>query len=420
MDGLYHCPDGRWRITASDQKFTEPDERLAIARFRRLEAQSKGLESHVQLNLPPLDLDPLTAGAMDFVIRKELGTGKHRAPSDQSLILNIAENEPTTLLRAIPEDALWAYFRQQLIDRPKYVADRVGIEQLAYLADIPKPTPSPSLKNVGDLYFEKSKLSADWRSKCKSFWKEFSDSVEVKTLREVNQEHLLEYHDLIIDASKSPAHARQRFGAIKAIVNYPTKRGKWALDCKKVLAFCSVLVKPEQSATDPQPISKDHFQKLLAVSNNVTRAMLLLAMNCCMYMGEVVALDWEDVDLIKGTISTNRHKTGIVRIAVLWKSTIEAIKRLPRKTEAVFLTTGRKQKHNYKSSYKLFAELRRKAKITGVQSSHLRDGAYTNAIALDTCKLLAGHSTGISDHYVKRNPQMVAEACAAIEKAYFG
>ena len=118
--------------------------------------------------------------------------------------------------------------KEQLINRPKYCAEQTGIEQLAYLADIPKPTPSPSLKNVGDLYFEKSKLSADWRSKCKSFWKEFSDSVEVKTLREVNQEHLLDYHDLIIDASKSPAHARQRFGAIKAIVNYPTKRGKWS------------------------------------------------------------------------------------------------------------------------------------------------------------------------------------------------
>lgn len=33
IDGLYHCPDGRWRITATGEKFTEADERLAVQRF---------------------------------------------------------------------------------------------------------------------------------------------------------------------------------------------------------------------------------------------------------------------------------------------------------------------------------------------------------------------------------------------------
>lgn len=33
MPGLYKCPDGRWRISATGAKFTEPDERRAVARF---------------------------------------------------------------------------------------------------------------------------------------------------------------------------------------------------------------------------------------------------------------------------------------------------------------------------------------------------------------------------------------------------
>jgi integrase len=37
-----------------------------------------------------------------------------------------------------------------------------------------------------------------------------------------------------------------------------------------------------------------------------------------MYGGEVAALDWADLDLEKGTLITERTKTGIVRIAVLW------------------------------------------------------------------------------------------------------
>jgi hypothetical protein len=52
----------------------------------------------------------------------------------------------------------------------------------------------------------------------------------------------------------------------------------------------------------------------------------------------------------------------------------------------------------------------------------VRDSSYTAAVEagidLNVCKLLAGHSTGISDHYVKRRPQMVAAACDAIAKAY--
>jgi hypothetical protein len=38
---LYKCPDGRWRINATGQKFTEHDERRAISKFRQWEAQHK-------------------------------------------------------------------------------------------------------------------------------------------------------------------------------------------------------------------------------------------------------------------------------------------------------------------------------------------------------------------------------------------
>ena len=35
--------------------------------------------------------------------------------------------------------------------------------------------------------------------------------------------------------------------------------------------------------------------------------------------------------------------------------------------------------------------------------------------------MLGGHRvSGVSDYYLKRNPQMVADACAAIDEAYFG
>ena len=78
-----------------------------------------------------------------------------------------------------------------------------------------------------------------------------------------------------------------------------------------------------------------------------------------------------------------------------------------------------------KSANVLFRGLRKKASVAEcVKAEHCRDGAYTAAIEagveLMQAKLLAGHSTGIPDHYAQRRPAMVADAVAAIERAYFG
>jgi integrase len=298
-----------------------------------------------------------------------------------------------------------------------------GIEQIGYLSEIQKPTPSPTLEQVGNLYLGNTNVSEGWRSKCKLFWQEFRDAVDDCTLRELTQERLIQYADMIQGAASTPTHARQRFGAIKTIINYPTKRGKWAEDAKRALALCSVLTPPKKSMVDPKPIRRDAFHTLLRAADVQMKAMLLLALNCCMYGGEVAALGWADVDLPKRTLCTVRCKTGIVRIAVLWNRTIQALRKLPRAGEVIFITSGTKMQHNYQTLYQSFHELRGKVELADVQFAQLRDGAYTAAveagIPLDTCRLLAGHATGISDHYVKRRPQMVAEACAAIEKAYF-
>ena len=48
------------------------------------------------------------------------------------------------------------------------IAERTGIEQIGYLADLPRPKPSPTLEEVGRLYLEQKKISANWLAKSKS------------------------------------------------------------------------------------------------------------------------------------------------------------------------------------------------------------------------------------------------------------
>ena len=299
-----------------------------------------------------------------------------------------------------------------------------GIEQIGYLADLPKPKPSPTLKEVGELYFSKSKVSDHWRVKSRLFWGEFYDSVEVTKLREVTQEHVADYKADVLDAPPSTTYVKHRFGQIKTIINYSKQWGKWAEDRTRALGYCAILIPPPSMTLDPSPIAREHFQVLFDAADDQAKAILLLALNCCMYANEVADLRWPDFNLDDGTMVADRGKTGVARVAVLWPQTIEALRKLPRITECLFVTEATKQPHNANTVTKAFRKLRAPAGLETVKFCHIRDGAYTAAVEAagvqyEHARVLAGHRLGMSDHYVKRRPRLVASACAAIEAAYF-
>lgn len=154
----------------------------------------------------------------------------------------------------------------------------------------------------------------------------------------------------------------------------------------------------------------------------------MTALNFCMKSGEVADLIKTDIDMTKGTLVTTRNKTGATRIAVLWRRTTDAIRAYQKKHpyHAEHLFNSRiGTPLTAKAAGRIVIQLRRKANLPEmVCFDTIRDGGYTAAIeggASEThAKLLAGHSVRMSDQYVRRNPKMVADACEAIERSYFG
>jgi len=70
-----------------------------------------------------------------------------------------------------------------------------------------------------------------------------------------------------------------------------------------------------------------------------------------------------------------------------------------------------------------FRDLRKMAELPDtVTFDTLRDGAYTAACHGTSddrkAKVLAGHSAGMSDNYVLRNPRFVEAACQAVYEIY--
>lgn len=406
VPGLSRRPDGRWRVIATGKEFTCADERLAVhlfnTRYRPDVADT--------VAIPVLKAGPATS--INQV--------------QQILFPHVQTDDTGTSYRQADPALVWGWFRQQLLSDPIHVANMTGIPQLARLIKEAVPADSPTLKQVWQLYSDKATITGHWRVKCELFWEEFGQAVGVQTLRELTQEHFIQYRDSVLEDADSPTYAKHRFGAIKTLLRFPKKHGKWALDCDQALAFAAVLVPPESVAMNPKPISRADYHKLLeaAKGDDTMTAILLMALNACMYGKEVADVRWSHLDLQAGTLIMRREKTRVARIAVLWPRTVAALAKLAQGGEHPFLTAATRQPHNANTIRKAFVQSRAAAALPEVEFNQIRDGAYTYAIQgtgvqLQHVQAMAGHRTGIADHYLLRNPKLVADACRAVEAAYF-
>lgn len=433
--GLARRPsDGRWRIIGTDVTFTESDERLAVHRFKTWKARQERETIAV----------PFAAAATPQALSEVLqGLPRPTRPTDPAVALHESMVPAPTggatpvRLQAVPgstliefhrepvaSDAFWPWLRRLILDKSALVTERTGIPELAYFADLPKPQPSPTLSEVGEAYFTKANVTPNERSKSRLFWNDFVAAVGVATLREITPAVVGVYLERVLGADQSPTYARHRFGKVKTILHHARKRGMCPDDVRRALDACAILVPPRPKAVDPHPIDRDDFHKLLGSADDQGTAMLLLSLNACLYGSEMGAVEWQHLDLDRGVMIAERGKTGVSRVACLWPRTVEALRKLPRRIASPFIT-AQGTPYNSNTANKWFRSLREAAKLCDdVKFADVRDGAYTAAaeakgVQFEHARILAGHRTGMSDHYVRRRPTIVAEACAAIERAYF-
>jgi integrase len=177
-------------------------------------------------------------------------------------------------------------------------------------------------------------------------------------------------------------------------------------EINKALSYL-VLLRPNESTVtlNPKPIEPADWKKLLSASTGDDTAMLLLMLNCALYLQEVIMLKWDDIR--DGCLVTRRKKTErCIRVGVLWQETRKAIEAMKHCGPYIFYGYAAAPL-GIKGAERRFRTLRDAAKVH-VTSSMLRDGAYTACVAAnvtsDLCRLFVGHRSGIADHYVLRKP----------------
>jgi integrase len=418
----FHKASGRYYAThAEGSVYFGSDYDLAISRFRAWESRRTG---------PAITLPGLTHRRDRSVLRAALVDVGWMTPEEASAKPAVVEVRTPSF--EINEDAVWGWLREQIISDPRRAAQRLAIPEIAYLADLNPPEPSLRLTEAIAVYLDsKKQIGKHWRRKNHLFWREFVEQVGKITFGDVTAEDIERYHDFIWEKAasenRSPTWLNHRLSAVRTVLRYCMKKQKDLANLRRVLDLTEVFEHQKKASFDPRPIDRGDVHRLLAVCDEKWTAVFLLMLNACMYPGEVAQMRKDDVDLQKKTLVTRRPKTGVIRVAVLWERTIAAIEGYqsnePHDSEFLFISeAGLPYSTNHMG--RNFRRRRDKAGLpVTVTMDMFRDGAFTAAIQGGHnpihADILAGHQSGMKDHYVRRNPQIVAHVCEVVEKAYF-
>lgn len=288
------------------------------------------------------------------------------------------------------------------------------------------PRPSLRLTELTKLYRERSASGKQTKAQALAAFERLIEHTGAKTLADLTTEKLLHFRESVVNSGNSAGTIAAYFGRVKWVIAFGKKWGLNTCQLDETLSRMSVLHPPRNTAPlDPQPIGPVDYRKLLDAAKDDDRwtVVLLTAMNFALHIDECFALQWDEIDLKKGTLVTRRTKTKVRRVAMLWPETIAALKTLPRTQSPWVLTSTHGTRFNSKGQWKRWNAIRIAAGLDDVKFDQIRDGAYTIAMEGATderqARILAGHRVhGLTDNYVARNPEFVRPTIDAVYRQY--
>lgn len=334
----------------------------------------------------------------------------------------------------MPDNVFWSRVRKEILTNPVKVSQLTGIEEIAYLRNLPSPEKSLTLDEISNIYINRKAkpLSAKMKRDSGNWWREFKKIIAKDDIRSITQDDINNYHDTIHDNAHnnnySPTWIKHRFNTVKTILNYALKKVSNKTDIRIVLDYCELFEYPERNHFKPEPIDKDDFLKMYNAADVRWKAILLLSLNCGFYPKDIHDLKKDDIDLKKKELRMLRQKTKILRVACLWSRTVKAIKEYqkkhPHNSDYLFVS-NHKSRYRPQSIRNYFRDLQRRANASNnAKFEHLRDAAQSipaaNNCTLDSIRYLLGHKVaGVTDNYLERQPKMTKNACRELEKHYF-
>ncbi|MCZ6653599.1 MAG: site-specific integrase [Planctomycetota bacterium] len=346
----------------------------------------------------------------------------------------------------------WVEFLEWLIGNwikanPVDAARRLDYPELTNLEAIKPKPPSMTLSAIADLFEQKPVGDLEYRRRFAKRFREFAKIIGVKTVKQIEVEHIEKYHAHVLNACERGGYGRtymdSRFDVITGVLSYAHKRGRDQDEIRRVLDRCEMLETPRNGTrpkAEARPVTPDELHAILEHAGTLQKAVILLGINAGFDPVDIQRVPLAAVDLIARILHFNRIKAAVEkptpRIATLWPRTVRAIRtytkecsheaRNERGERLLFATeTGLPIRVGRTwISRRIWRPLREAAGLPdAVQFKGLRKAAFTEAFEVSErqAHILLGHRfKGVTDNYLRRNPHFVAAACRAIEKAYFG
>ena len=357
---------------------------------------------------------------------------RHQELSEPVRLVDILDGNRQSVRYDMPASDFWRIVREAALSDPETFRRETGLTVVDK-----KREPSARLSSILEAYLGKRRTpSEDEQKKVKRYWDFFAAAIApAKTVRDIDAAGLTRWEDEAYakyNNDGSPKTLAHRFEYVQRLFNYAIKKQIDTDECKRVVAeiVSAKTDLPDLRNLNPNPISSDSFHALLNAADAKWSAILVTALNLCYYPIDIRTIPKAAINFDTNVVIFDRAKTGqTTRVGILWDRTKQALLDYmtsdPHDGASVFIT-------QYGTPYTAqglrtaFRFLRDKTVVDhGIELAQVRDGAYSAAIeggASETiAKILAGHKiSGMSDAYIKRNAKMVADACEAIERHYFG
>lgn len=280
---------------------------------------------------------------------------------------------------------------EERLRRQDQLLEQLGaiVAKLAPLASAPPalPAPPPSAADPGPT------IDSLWRRYDKfqsglKWWRTVGYQMKAAIAHfgpilasDIRKSHWVEYRD-------------QRSSAITQMGRPPTD-GTLNLELKRLKAMCNWALAEELIARNPfvgiklkkttkrrTRFTEDDLQALLRIAPPWYRVALLLSLDCGMRQGEIIHLEWTEIDLSLGLYSlpASKTKTRTARKGFLTDRAIDAIRLVPRRLGCPYVIPNALGKpYSGGRVREIWRQLRAEAGLTAAPGDglpHFHDGRH--------------------------------------------
>jgi len=153
----------------------------------------------------------------------------------------------------------------------------------------------------------------------------------------------------------------------------------------------------KEERTPIRILTPEERRKLLDESSSLLRPIVLMALKTGMRHGEILSLEWKNVDLSSEIISVTHTKAKKLRQIPIHPELKETLAKLPRKTEFVFSNKFGQKYHPHGMVREAFEDLKTRLKMPDLTFHMLRHNFASELIAkgadVRTVQEYMGHSS---------------------------